>query len=362
MPNEPATPETRSDKAWGFLLGWIGRITAIVGFCATVAGGVTWVITHHRQRQERSAHLALAQTQTEQRDYQAAVETYAEMLKSDSLNRDVLDRQLNATMLWAENFSVLVPEGQSATEPAGRALDEMMAILESGLTRSKGSRAADVQAHLGWAHWLNQHIGEREFGPAAEQNFRAALANDPANVYANAMLGNWTLQNGGDFSEAVQHFQAAVNTGKALPFVRMLEFGGLTSYDHPGSRRELFRAADSMRKNGETLDPGERRRAYGFCCDVAVTERAELVESLSAVPAQNAWPTYLWLEGSGSDISSNSVRALTHDYVQASLLEISGQKTQALQQYRVLQQKLRSQPNLSLKDAVDSAVGRLSHS
>lgn len=362
MPNETGTPETRSDKAWGFLLGWIGRITAIVGFCATVAGGVTWLIAHHRQHQERSAHLALAQTQTAEGAYQAAVETYAAMLKSDSLDRDVLDRQLDATMLWAENFSVLVPEGQSATEPAGRALDEMMPILESGLARSRGSRAADVQAHLGWAHWLNQHIAEREFGPAAEQNFRAALANDPANVYANAMLGNWMLQNGGDFSEAVQHFHAAVNAGKALPFVRMLEFGGLTGYNHPGSRRELFTAADSMRRNGETLDPGVRRRAYGFCCDVAVTERAELIESLSAVPVQNAWPTYLWLEGSESETSSNSVRALTHEYVQANLLEISGQKAQALQQYRALQQKLRTQPALTLKDKVDSAVGRLSRS
>jgi hypothetical protein len=170
------------------------------------------------------------------------------------------------------------------------------------------------------------------------------------------------LQNGGDFTEAVQHFHTAATAGKALPFVRRLEFGGFTSYDHAGSRRELFRAADSMRMHGEALDAGERHRAFGFCCNVAVTERAELVESLSAVPVENAWPTYLWLEGSGSETGSDPLRVLTHDYVQATLLEISGQKAQALQQYRTLQQKLRSQPNFTLKDIVDAAVSRLSHS
>lgn len=197
MPNETVNPETRSGKAWGFLMGWVGRITAIVGLCATVTGGVTWFISHHRQQQERSAQLALAKARAAQGEYQASVETYAALLKSDPLDGAALDGQLETTMQWAENFSVLVPEGQSATEPAGPALDEMMSILESGLTRSQGIRAADVQAHLGWAHWLNRTIAEREFGPEAEKNFRASLAADPANVYANAMLGNWTLQNGG---------------------------------------------------------------------------------------------------------------------------------------------------------------------
>jgi tetratricopeptide (TPR) repeat protein len=341
-------------------MGWIGRVTAIVGLCATVGGGVTWLMTHHRQHRERAAQLALAQVQAAQGDYKNSVESYAAILKWDPLDHSVLDEQLNTTMLWAENFTVLVPEGQSATEPAGRALDEMMSILQFGLTRSKGTRAANVQAHLGWAHWLNQHIAEREFGPAAEQDFHAALATDPANVYANAMLGNWMLQNGGDFPEAVQRFHAAIDTGKALPFVRRLELGGLTSYDRPGSRRELIKAVNSMRIHGETLDPGERRRLFGFCCDIVVTDRAELIESLSAVPPQEAWQTYLWLEDSES--SSSPLQALNHDYIQANLLEISGQSVLALRQYRILQQKLYNQPNIALKDAVDAAVHRLSHS
>ena len=75
-----------------------------------------------------------------------------------------------------------------------------------------GTAAADVQAHLGWAHWLNQHVAEREFPPnaAAERNFRAALATDPSNVYANAMLGNWMTITVEVSTEAVEHFNSAI--------------------------------------------------------------------------------------------------------------------------------------------------------
>lgn len=362
MAPKAAASETPSDKAWGFLMGWIGRITAIVGFCATVAGGVTWIITHHHQQRERTAQLALAETQAKQGDYQTSVETYAAILKADPLDRAVLEDQLNAAMLWAENFSVLIPDGQSATDVAGRPLDEMTSILESGLTRSKGTRAADVQAHLGWAHWLNQHIAEREFGPAAEQNLRAALTTDPDNVYGNAMLGNWMLQNGGSFDEAIQHLNRAVATGKARPLVRGLQIGGLTGDDRPGARRELMKAVNAMRVHGEAIDPDERYRIFGFCCDLVVTDHRELNESLSAVPPQDAWETYLWLENAGSITSPDPIRPLVHEYIQANLLEISGQTPQALRQYQALQLKLRDQPSMSLREAVDAAVRRLSHS
>ncbi len=363
MPNEAAAPETGSDKTWGFLMGWIGRITAIAGLCATVAGGMTWIVAHHRQQRERTAQLALAQTQAAQGDYQASVETYAAILKVNPLDRVVLESQLNTAMLWAENFSMLVAEGQSAAEPAGRALDEMMPILESGLTRSKGTRAADVQAHLGWAHWLNQCIAEREFGPAAEQNLRAALATDPTNVYAHAMLGDWMLQNGGDFSIAIQQLEAAAATGKARPFVRSLQIGGLVdSYDQRGARAELVKVANSMRAGGEPLNPVEKRRVFDVCCNVGTTNHEELVESLSAVPPHDAWLTYLWLEGAGSEGRSDPLRALTEEFIQANLLEISGQATQALRQYWDLQLRLRALPGTSLQDEVDTAVHRLSQS
>lgn len=107
-------------------------------------------------------------------------------------------------MFWDEKGAASAP-----------ALEKIMTILDAGPTRMGGSQAADVKAPIGWTHWLNQHIAQREFGPAAGQNLRAALASDPSNVYANAMLGNWLLQNRKSFTEAIRHLDVAVSTGKA---------------------------------------------------------------------------------------------------------------------------------------------------
>jgi hypothetical protein len=238
------------------------------------------------------------------------------------------------------------------------ALDQIMAILDSALTRSKGSQAADVQAHIGWAHWLNQHIAEREFGPVAEQDLRAALAADPSNVYANGMLGNWMLQNGGNLTEAMQHISIAVSTGKVRPFVRKLQLGGLINLDVKGARAEVVKAANDMRKSGEPLDEGSKTRILGFCFDPIVTDHAELAESLSAVSPDDAWETYLWIDDRPGDTQAQRV---AQDFIKANLLELSGKHQESLQQYRLLQKELEN-GSWTMRNAVASAIARLSHS
>ncbi len=270
--------------------------------------------------------MALAASQAAQGDYSASLNTYGEILKTDPLDRSALDGQLNAAMLWTENFSVLVPEGAQASDVAGPQLDRILTTLEAGLARTQGPRAADIQAHLGWAHWLNQHIAAREFGSAAETTFRAALATDPQNAYAHAMLGNWLLQTGGDFAEAVQHFRTAVATGKARPFVRQLQIGGLLSHDDAASRAELFRVASQMRTDSEPLESDSRRRIVDFCCNPTLASHAELTASLSAVGPDDAWQTYVWLDNVQREGSDAALQALTRSFIQANLLEIGGKR------------------------------------
>jgi tetratricopeptide (TPR) repeat protein len=361
MEDEVQKPEPGVKKAWPLFMSWVGSASALIGLFVTLAGGVTWLISHHRQETERQAKMALAEAQENQGEYPAAIQSYGDILKSDSSYRPALDQQLNAAMLWVENFSVLVREDQSATDLAAPALDQILAVLDSGLKRAKGSQAADVQAHVGWAHWLNQHIAEREFGSAAEQNFHAALASDPSNVYANAMLGNWMLQTGGNFNEAIQHFDTAVSTGKARPFVRKLQLGGLIYHETPGARAEMFKAANDMRKGSEQLDEDSKRRILAFCCDPAITDHAQLVESLSAVSGDQAWKTYLWLDDKQGKAPLGGSQLLVRDFIEANLLEISGKREESLQKYRLLQRQLPSQGS-TMKKSVAGAIARLSHS
>ncbi|HUN86520.1 MAG TPA: hypothetical protein VMU48_19230 [Terracidiphilus sp.] len=358
MADQDRNAEGSAGGRWTYVMSWVGRITALIGLFATLGGGITWLVNHHIQQSELNAKMALAQTQAKEGEYQASVQTYADVLRADPLYRPALEGQLNTTMEWDENFHVLVPDGQSATSAAGPELDQIMEILDAGLARAKGTRAADVQAHLGWAHFLNQKIAEREYGTAAEQNLRAALATDPSNVYANAMLGNWLLQTDGSLTEAIQHFDVAVASGKARPLVRTFELGGLIDLDQKGARAKLIRVANDMRKSNEPLDADERRRIRVTCFDPIIAGHGEMEECLTALPSDEAWATYLWLN---NNPAGGDDRPQVGEFVYADLLELNGKRQESLAKYQALQKELKSQPG-SLKERVDAAVTRLSRS
>lgn len=350
----------RGARAWPAVMNWVGRATALIGLFASLAGGVTWVVHRHMVASERAAKMALARAQAEQGDYQGSVASCEQILKDAPGYRPALDLQLSTTELWVEDFRVTAPEGQSTDAPAAAMLDQIMPVLEAGLTRAKGPQAADIQAHIGWGHWLNEHIAEREFGPAAEQNLRAALQLDPQNVYANAMLGNWILQTHGDVAEAMGHLDMAVATGKARRYVRQLEMGGLTYLDEKGARAAQMKVANEMRKGGEPLSSEYKHRILSFCFDPVIADHDELVEVLSAVRPDDAWQTYLWLD----DDPDRENRQVVQDFVQANLLEVSGDKPGSLAKFKALEQELRNStgsPNGNMKDSVDAAVARLSH-
>jgi tetratricopeptide (TPR) repeat protein len=358
MEEEIQKAEMGAKRAWPFVMSWVGGITALIGLFASIAGGITWLLNHHQQQTELQAKMELAQAQAKQGEYQASIQTYGDILKTDPLYRPALDRQLSTTMLWVEDFHAPARADQNAAELAAPALDQILAILDSALNRSKGSQAADVQAHIGWAHWLNHQIAEREFGTVAEQDLRSALSSDPSNVYANGMLGNWMLRNGGSFTEAIQHIDIAVSTGRVRPFVRKLQLGGLIYLDEKGARAELVKAANDMRKSGESLDEEHKTRILSFCFDPIVTDHGDLVESLSAVPPDEAWKTYLWLDDQPED---SQIRGIVHEFIEANLLEVSGKRPESLEKYRLLQQELKNGPG-TMKNSVAAAITRLSHS
>jgi tetratricopeptide (TPR) repeat protein len=339
------------------VMTWVGAATAILGLIGGLAGWFHTFSSHRTERAELSAQMAVAQEQAKQGEYSAAVQSYRDILKSDPLYAPALEGQLDATMLWVENFDVLVREGRDASDAAGPLLDEIMPVLDAGMARSKGSRAADVQAHLGWAHWLNWHIAEREFSPLAEKNLRAAIDLDKTNVYGNAMLGNWMLQNNRNFQEAIGHLNTAVAAGKARPLVREMQIGGLLNDEKPGARAELLKAVNEMRKNGEAIEDEERYRIRSFCYSTSASNHANLVESLSAVPEEDSWKTFLWLDDNHED----RMDPLANDFIYANLLEVSGNRAEALGKFRALQQNPRA-TQFSFKGQIDDAVKRLTPS
>jgi tetratricopeptide (TPR) repeat protein len=339
--------------------GWVAGITALIGLFASLFGGVQWIRDHWTQRSDIRTELAVAESQTERGEYEMAVATYQDILKRNPQNQQAADGQVTATMRWVENFSVLVHEGEKATDLAAPKLDAILPILEAGLARAKDGRAADILAHIGWVHWLNWHIAEREFGPAAKQSFRQALEIDPSNVYANAMLGNWLLQNNGSMQDAFSHFAAAVQSGKERSWVRAMQLGGLIYNDAPQARIELVKVVNDMRKNSANLDEDDKGRILSFNYSLYPSDSADLSAALSAVPPDDSWATYQWLDDvEKTEASDIEMQQLRRDYIHANILELAGKKPEALAQYKLLREKLKNS-NLILIDSVDNAIKRL---
>ncbi len=284
--------------------------------------------------------LATAQTQTELGEHRSAFQTYREILKSGRDNPAVMDLQATAAMAWLRDFSVTIGEGQKAEDIAGPPLAEIISVLEAALARTgdRGPRAGDILAHLGWAHWLNQRLAYKEFGPAAERALRQSLAVDPTNAFAHAMLGNWLLQTHGDTAEAFRHFDAAEKTKQQRPLLRQMQLGGMIYNQDSGIPAAIMRVVNQMRINGEPISERYHSRVMTY---FRPGNNGELQEMLSAVPPTDAWATFLWLDNPspGDDMKYEGFR---REFIHARVLELDGKIPAALALLTELDRKMRS--------------------
>jgi hypothetical protein len=128
------------------VMTWVGSATALIGLFASLAGGYHWLASRREQAAQLKAQMAVAEGQARLGEYALAVASYDEILKANPLYAPALDGQLATVMGWDENFHALGREGHDPSDVAAPQLDKIMAALDAGLARSKGSRAADVQA------------------------------------------------------------------------------------------------------------------------------------------------------------------------------------------------------------------------
>ena len=216
--------------------------------------------------------------------------------------------------------------------------------------------AADILAHLGWAHWLNEKMAFKEFG-GAESALRQSIAIDASNASANAMLGNWLLQTHGDSATAMRHFQTALASGTRRPLVRQMQLGGLLYNDGPGLRAEFAKVLNEMRSHDEPVEAGTISRAR-YMYDVTTSQGDEFRDVLAAVPREDNWKTYLWLSAGGPTDAAQRCR---QDFVHASLAEVAGDRTAALTAFKAVLPVLKAQRMSSrMIDYSQAAISRLS--
>src|ERR1700737_414438 len=134
----PAPQKPEKGSSIKVILGWVGGATAVLGLIGSLSGWFHTFDSHRAQRAELNAKMAVAQGQLKQGEYRASVRSYGDVLKTDPLYSPALEGQLDAAMLWVENFQVLGRDGEKAADVAGSLLDEIMPVLDAGFARSKG--------------------------------------------------------------------------------------------------------------------------------------------------------------------------------------------------------------------------------
>ena len=174
------------------------------------------------------------------------------------------------------------------------------------------------------------------------------------------MLGNRIMQTGGRSEEALMHFRIAVEGNRARPLVRRMQLGVLVYPRDAETRTALIRVANEMRRNSEPIDDQEKSRIL-TAYHPTVNSAEELSETLSAVPANEAWSTYLWLDSRSTDGAALDYQRLKHDFIYASILEIKRNREDALTAFQRLRRELKGRGyNGRIVTYVDNAITRLS--
>jgi hypothetical protein len=339
------------------ILKAVGAATAVMSLGAAVYGlGHFFYGVMHDSRAVADL-IGIARNQQDREEFRDAWATLAEASRIEQTSSFVtggaaLHRaEEDLGMAWLENTRM--KEGESFKQIAAT----VEPVLDRGLASAAAERKADLLAHLGWAAFLRS----REQGTNSdviEQLYRKALAVDPANPYANAMLGHWIMWNAHDLDAARPYFAKAADSGRAAGLARHLQLAALRNDHGAEAELEQVRVANELRKADQLMQPADRSEIwnvyYSFFHD-DVGEHA-IQRLLGVIPPEEHLLTFHWLfDRAGFDEGKELTRIC---YV-GLLQEAAGRRKEALQTLEGLRQKLADSKG-SLSDRVQAAIARLS--
>jgi HEAT repeat protein len=276
-----------------------------------------------RNQDEAEAAVRIAHQQLEARNYEAAWKTLQDAGGIQADSKVVLDAKADVAMVWLRN--IVVREPHTFTE----VVDQLTPSLYRALQNTKGTRAADIQAHIGWAAFLRAR--ENPSAIEIEREFRKALELDPQNAYARTMLAHCLMQRTGNIAEARRHFEVALATKRDSVWVNGMRLAALRWMTVDENKLELARVLNEMRKNNETLSVSEKRRLFEevYWFGAKFNYLTNLIHSL---PAAEHLATFEWL--AGEEGRSNTWPE--QRFVWAGLKEQNGEWTAALRLYQSL--------------------------
>lgn len=356
---EPSRSKER--KASGSIEGIlkiVGAVTAVLSLGAALYGlGHFFYGILHDSRAVADL-IVIARDQQDREQFRDAWATLAEASKIEQTSSFVIGTEAlhqareDMGMAWLQN--VRIGAGESFTDIAAM----VEPVLDRGQSSAGPQRRADLLAHLGWAAFLRSR--EQSTNPdVLERAYRKAIAADPANPYANAMLGHWIMWNVHDLNAARPYFATAVASGRAAGFVRHLQLAALRNGHTAEAELEQIRVANEMRETDQPMLAADRFDLWDVYHAFFRADAGEYAigRILSVVPPEVHLLTFHWLfDRAGFDDGKESMRIC---YV-GLLLEAAGRRKEALDTFNGLQRKLDPLAYGSTRDRVEAAIRRLS--
>lgn len=239
--------------------------------------------------------------------------------------------QEDCAMRWLREIRV-----QADKETFTDIVERVLPVLAEGAAAATGQRAADLEAHMGWADHLRTREGIGGLDPLA--HYRKALALEPDNVYAHTMWGHHTMVQRGPIEEARRHFSAALAGAREHAWVRTMQFAALLYYTPGPGQIEAARAASDMRQRGETIDPTLNDRLWTYVYYDSLLSRDRRESFVAVIHDKDAVATFLWLFPE-ADVRPDR-RALWR-YLLASLEEAAGDRAGARARFEALRDELK---------------------
>ena len=279
-------------------LKWIAAVTAVISLLLGVRQLTSWVGDIYSRQREADTLVEVARQQASRGEFAAAwtsLDRAAQARAGEAVDR----ARVEIAFAWLQDarpgpgqkFAVIT----DAVTPA----------LDRALVTAEGERRADLLAHLGWVTFLRLRDG---FDGDPALRYHEALAIDPDNVFANAMLGHWLLWRGAaQMAAARDHFDRALAAaGDRRPFVRRLQLAALRDRNEAGDA-ELLRAANEMRTRNERLD--ERVADYMYWIfTMRYGPNAPLTSRVGTVSDPDLAATYDWVVETSPSAQRSAVR------------------------------------------------------